>query len=367
MPDTTPTRITLTPEQSFVAETLLKRYERDGPPYMTLGGYAGSGKSTLLQFLLPHLPLATAVCCPTGKAASVLRSKGIPQACTIHSLFYCMVQDEDGKPLFFKKSKEQIQKEVEFIVIDEASMVNQQVHDDLLSYEVPILYVGDHAQLPPVGIDPGLMRDPMFKLETIHRQALDSPIIRFAHHIRQHGGPPPRDEPPAVRYRKAKDHDLFETPAQILTSFNNERVALNKLFREAWGRRGLLAVGDRVICLRNNPEWGLYNGTICEVTAVYASRFTVRADLKGEDGTVYPDIPINKSAFDVAKPDLSNLPPPKVGGVPFDYAYAITGHKSQGSQWPAVLIYERETHLWESRRWLYTTFTRAEKEVTLVR
>ena len=143
----------------------------------TLGGLAGTGKTTMLAEILKTLPCRVAA--PTGKAAQNLRRKGIP-AGTVHGLIYKYIgEDENEKPVFDDKGDAHA-----FVAIDEASMVNAEMANDLRRHCGRILWVGDHGQLPPVGDDPGIMSDPDARLETICRQTDGSDIIRFAHHLR---------------------------------------------------------------------------------------------------------------------------------------------------------------------------------------
>ncbi len=145
-----------------------------------------TGKTTVIRELVRRLP-DYAVCAYTGKAANVLRRKGMA-ASTIHALIYRPVVDEVGRivdPVEFE-----LIPRWEFkphgIIVDEASMVGKVIHADLLSLQVPLIFVGDHGQLEPVG-DTGfnLMATPDVTLETIHRNA--GPIARFAEHLRRGG------------------------------------------------------------------------------------------------------------------------------------------------------------------------------------
>ena len=110
--------------------------------------------------------------------------------------------------------------------------------DDLESFGTKILYVGDHGQLEPVGDDPGLMSDPEIRLEQIHRQAAQSAIVRFAHHMRE-GSPPTTFRVPQgvmrnVHLCRGLPPDLARHDV-VLCGFNRVRVAVNRKIRKARG------------------------------------------------------------------------------------------------------------------------------------
>ena len=142
----------LTEEQKGALRNIMANLEQY--PYLTLGGYAGTGKSTIIKVLLDALTnkgLHFTSAAYTGKACNVLRKKGIP-ANTIHSTIYTPVTNEKNETEWQCKSRLQLRHEGIFgFVIDEASMVSKEIHQDLVSFGLPIIYVGDHGQLEPIG------------------------------------------------------------------------------------------------------------------------------------------------------------------------------------------------------------------------
>jgi len=172
--------IDLSPDQARALEEI-ERWRTSSTKRLTLGGYAGTGKTTLIRELINQHDAS--VCAFTGKAAFVLQSKGV-EATTMHRLLYRPVRV--GGEVRFVKVQDL---PTELVIVDEASMVDKVLMRDLESFPVKVLYVGDHGQLEPVGDDPGLMRDPDIRLEQIHRQASGSPIIQFAHHVREGHAP----------------------------------------------------------------------------------------------------------------------------------------------------------------------------------
>jgi len=365
---------TPTLEQQTALDTILDWYENRTCPALAVGGYAGTGKTTLVAHLLSRLHdggALVAVATLSGKAASVLRAKGIDDACTLHSIFYQAFPVKGGKVAFTRRSKddESIQA-LDLLVVDEASMIDTKLRDDILSFEKPVLWVGDHGQLPPIGDDPGIMHPANLgaKLETIHRQALDSPIIRYAHHVRENGVLPPTEEAPGFRYCAAKSIPWasWSSLPQIIVSTNMARHFYNRNIRTARGFTSPTPVpGDRIICLRNNYEVGIFNGELFTVTDSTHEGLELTADdgrlLSGvnawQHGWYYT--PGQEPVFPWGKHADPTL-------CLFDYGYSITCHKAQGSSWPHTLIVETPCRAWTRNRWAYTAITRAEKTCTYV-
>jgi len=375
--------ITLTPEQQTACDDIRRWVGSGSREPHTLAGFAGTGKSTVIASMdIEGIQYLT----PTGKAAHVLRTKGAA-AKTIHSFiydFYGVTVREDGTeaPQFSDKMKLEFQPSL--VVVDEASMVNHELYNDLLSHPdlpAPILFVGDHGQLPPVGSDPGLMRNPQAKLETIHRQAEGNPIIAVSKMIREGGRPRDLLGGPligdGVRVGKIKDNTRLLEYArengvdQILVPFNDMRRTINLRAREVAGRRAPLEVGEEIICLLNDRKKGIYNGMIFTVREIVEENdrcYTCR--LTDDTGRALPP------AIDVWKEGLGA--PVKMSRderlefndrrgtrAYFDYSSAITCHKAQGSSWRHVLVMERVCPLWDHSRWLYTACTRAEEQLTI--
>lgn len=339
---------------------------RSNSQELSLGGYAGTGKTTLIKHLMSKTDQNVQVMSLTGKACSVLVKKGV-DAQTIHSSIY-YVHVEKKKPVF--TLREEIEDHPDVLVIDEASMVSTELHRDLLSFGLPILWVGDHGQLEPIGKNPGIMKDPDIRLEKIHRQAEGNPIIMFADRIRRGAIPAAiigKDDDRIKKVMKSgiQPHVLTSVD-QIIVGVNRTRVKVNKTVREALGYDPKTPVeGDKVVCLKNNRRAGLFNGLqgkiiqIIEDTAWPVYKVTIKLDtdalwageiLKEQfnklKGLVDPDAALGRASF-------------------WDYAYAVTCHKSQGSEWPHVLVIEESAGpLWCMKRWRYTAVTRASERLT---
>jgi len=179
------TPITLTDEQELALAAIVAwQSDTFGKNEFRLGGYAGTGKTTILKTLLDRLAtkIPIAVAAFTGKAVHVLQKKGLRQAQTLHSLMYNVETLKGGACNFTLKTR--LDPEPNLIIVDEASMISTELYDDLCSFNIKLLFVGDPGQLEPVGDNPNLMKDCDFTLSKIHRQAEDSPIIVFATRIR---------------------------------------------------------------------------------------------------------------------------------------------------------------------------------------
>jgi exodeoxyribonuclease-5 len=390
--------IILDGSQSYAKEKIEAWFKSESSERFVLAGLAGTGKSTIIEYVIEELGIGrvnVAFCAYTGKAALVLRKKGLA-ATTIHSLIYDVREDDAGGIEFVLKDR--LPKYIKLIVVDEASMVGKDIQKDLESYEIPIIYIGDHGQLPPVGDSfADLMTSPNVKLEQIHRQAEGNPIIWAAMQVRQGRRiPPMRNENELGSFTKIPkvffDLNKLISAEQVLCGKNVTRAVLNRQIRERL--MGALVdpspiVSDRIMCLRNNNQTGLINGLQGTIEAIKPCDVNGRPGsivvFKDEEGKFYgeakrkydgdemvtlslPDGTTKRALRIQAGPFLGEKVDMKDQTLaPFDYSYAITVHKSQGSQYDSVVIFEEylgypEIHC----KWLYTAITRGIREVTLV-
>ncbi len=323
---------------------------------LTVGGYAGTGKTTIINHLSQDWP-AAAVCCPTGKAAQVLRSKGTP-ASTAHALIYIPKKTPTGRVIFRKKPDLNGTKQ---IIVDEASMVDCQLYDDLMSFGLPVLFVGDHGQLEPVGPNPELMKAPKLRLEKIHRQAQENPILRLATAFREGRAVPYWSDPAGrLSIRPRKDFvELCRPEVQIICGFNRTRHDVNSRMRQARGvNHELIVPGERLICLRNNSFFGVFNGqqfVVDEIVRSKGKSITLRVFT--DDGDPL-ELPCHRDQF-----GQSTMEEARRDTCYMDYAYAITCHKAQGSEHNDVLVLEEISTSWDPKRWRYTAATRARERL----
>lgn len=323
---------------------------------VTLGGYAGTGKSTVISFIVNHFAKkgkSFSVVAYTGKAANVLRKKGM-DAQTIHSAIYVPVHDEeeDKTVWILAPGWDPKTKSVDGYIVDEASMVSKEIHQDLVSLRKPIIYVGDHGQLEPIGSKFNLMSEPMFRLETVHRNAGE--IAHFAEHLRHGNSASTFSGHTKVQVcgeSSVEDRHLASVD-QIICAFNKTRVALNQRVRKEKNIDfTYISVGEKIICLRNNKTERLFNGMQGIVTKVLKKE---RIDFVS-DGTQYGSIKYNPDQFGKEKNDFDFSDTAN----PFDYGYAITCHKAQGDQFGNVIVYEQRCDNWDHVRWSYTAASRA--------
>jgi exodeoxyribonuclease-5 len=320
----------------------------------TLGGYAGTGKTTLVRYLKKMHP-NFAVCAFTGKAANVLRRRGI-HATTIHSLIYTPDKKDDGTVEFILKPN----LECDGIIVDEASMVSEDLYFDLAAFNIPIVWIGDHGQLEPVGTDFNLMKKPMYKLETIHRNAGE--IAQFAQHLRQ-GRPAAAFNGDGSQIEFGTYWDVtpkqYAEADQVICAFNKVRVRTNEKIREYLGYTNILEIGEKVMCLQNNSDLNIFNGMQGHVSDLSQTQNRHFLDLVTDDDE-WSQIRYDRFQFGQERSTTEwyeNMP------NPFDYAYCITCHKAQGDEWGYVMVIENRCSHWEHRRWAYTAASRAKSRL----
>lgn len=360
---------------------------------LTLGGYAGTGKTTLIAILRKLLfkqdpKLKVAFAAFTGKATRVLKNylkenevlyKG-DSVGTIHSLIYSVIENEHHEIMGWKR-KEEIK--TDLIIIDEASMVDEKIWLDLLSYDIPILAVGDHGQLPPVNGQFNLMENPELRLEEIHRQVADNPIIKLSIQARKTGRIEIGNYGKGVRKLAKNDsesHEIIDNYLQsynhdtlILCGYNNTRIKLNNYIRGILGYDSPLpTAGDRVICLRNKQQKAIFNGMLGTLQTISTKddNFYEVKILFDDDNSIYEGLAVRKQFG--ANATLSFTKESRaltLQGELFDFAYALTVHKAQGSQVSRVILFEerfKQMSDLDWKRWLYTAITRAEEELIIL-
>ncbi len=389
-----------------------------------LGGYAGTGKTTLAKHLTQNSDKRWLFAALTGKAAHVLRQKGC-LAQTIHSLIYkpngttpssdleelhskraaileqikvLSESDLDGpeefrltemihaierrieklasdrKPMFALWENSPINDhDVEGVVIDECSMVDDNLGADLESFGKKILVLGDPGQLPPVGAAGRYTRNtPDFCLTEIHRQAADSGVLRLATAIRrgegihQHFGDDARVIAKGTLPKEEFRQIILESN-QTIVGRNQTRQSFNARHRSLLGRSSAFPeIGDRLVCLRNDHTVGLFNGSQWIITEVSIDTESLVVDLglSSEDGL--GSVHTSSWLHHMIGEDIKELGWNRRDLMEFDYGYTLTCHKSQGSQWPSVVVFDESAMFGARRRWLYTAVTRAERNVTLI-
>jgi exodeoxyribonuclease-5 len=352
-------------------------------PLFRLFGFAGTGKTTLARHFAEQVDGDVQFAAFTGKAAQVLRSKGAINAKTIHSLIYrprgeeAVEDEETGKtsmaPMFSLNRQSPVAK-ASLIIVDECSMVDEELGRDLMSFGTPILVLGDPGQLPPIsGGGFFTEHEPDFLLTDIHRQARDNPIIDLAMRVREGIEIGYGDWGTARVIPKSEvSTELVLEADQVLLGINRTRRRYNQRLRELKGFDSRYPQsGDKLVCLRNDPAKGLLNGSLWQVMT--ASRETVKPGINlivtPEDDDMNrgaAKIKLLKEVFET--PDAEVPWQTRKRYDDFDYGYALTVHKAQGSQWDRIVLFDESFAFRDNReRWLYTAITRAAEELTIVR
>ena len=209
-------------------------------PVFRLFGYAGTGKTTLARHVAESVGGNVVYAAFTGKAAHVMRGKGCANAGTIHSLIYRMRGEDETGPSFVL-NRESAAAKAAMIVIDECSMVDEEIGKDLLSFGKPVLVLGDPAQLPPVsGGGFFTSSEPDVMLTEVHRQAADDPIIRLSMIVREGGSLDlGRYGESSVIGRRDLEPAAVLAADTVLVGRNNTRRAYNGRVRELLGRTEL--------------------------------------------------------------------------------------------------------------------------------
>lgn len=373
-----------------------------------LAGYAGTGKTTLLAELAERLGHRARFLAPTGKAVNVLRRKlgRGPAISTIHSLIYRAREYSEADIEAQSRVIDQIRQDrapdqairdaysrldelreavdqgrcdflyrggdgAEILVVDEASMVSERLEADLLATGARVLFVGDPGQLPPVaGRDFFERHPPDVFLNEVHRQAAGSAILRLATSARL--GEPLKDwvdECELLRGFPGMERALQADVA--LTGGNATRRAFNSKARARLGHEGLYPRrGEPLICLRNDHDVGLVNGGVA--VAVDDAKW---GPLELRQSMIYEgtplELPLDPYYFELYRdPRLSRRDHPfERDQAHFDFAYCLTVHKAQGSEWDHVLVVDDGMRAGDKdfrRRWAYTAITRAARRLTWV-
>lgn len=412
--------VTLTADQAEAAALIEEWFLHLNTQIFVLCGYAGTGKTFLVDYVVRALGLvpgeSAVFVAPTGKAASVLIRQGVP-ASTVHSLIYTREEDievnEDGEVIserFLRfVRKEKIDSGIRLIVLDETSMVSDDVLRDLLSFGVKCLCCGDPAQLPPVKGSNSLLSMPVITLKEIVRQEKYNPIVRLAERVRRGEEVPFGQEGcvnvlPRRAFTRQLREKLFSEADQIIVGTNRTRAAVNREVRLLRGipeGAQLPCDGEKLVCTLNDWSKTLdEKGNFHLVNGIIGTCRNVREQLDGLGQLDFTpdflpntldDLPFDAGIFThgqyfhgygdkaylltngilVHEDNAAMLRRFKVrredAVCRFEFAYAVTCHKAQGSEYDNVLVLDESAFFSDGRQWLYTAVTRAKKQLTVVR
>lgn len=375
-----------------------------------LAGFAGTGKTTLLRHTVTKtLKLvpdeSAAFVTPTGKAATVLIRSGI-RASTLHKLIYQSIAEEveitlNGKKITVEKlsfkRRESIDKSIKLIVLDEASMVSDEVLLDLAGYGIKILVCGDTAQLPPVEGENAFMSQPDFTLKMILRQDAENPIIKLSQMAREGTYIPYGrygDSALVVsrqRFSGQMRKNALLRADQLICGTNKTRALINGEVRALKGFSGLPKDGEKLICTQNNWEtfidgekkFNLVNGIIGTVIEPFYDDDNGLGFIQFKPDFLDENCPealpldtgiFTEGAYRYRRDDYFEKfnEDGEVAGAftlnRFDFGYCISCHKAQGSEFKNVIVFDESYCFKEDKaRWLYTAITRAKKNLIIVR
>lgn len=393
----------LTPEQNDIAAAMVDYARSSTDPYIAVAGYAGTGKTTVMGYagarIIEDNPeISIAWCAPTGKAASVLRSKledfgalnDSSEVNTVHGHIYRLSKARRrGDLLFHKKSGEVFA--YDLVVVDEASMITRTMFEDLLSFGKKLIFIGDSGQLPPVG-DAAFapLLNTNLVLKTVHRQALKNPITAMATEVRNGGSIPygcRGSEFCKIRRQSSAFQQIFRQFADkicdgetmILCGRNNTRIQLNRTLRAILGFHGSLPLsGEKLVCLKNRKNADLFNGQIVDVSesGQFLDNKSCYVVGLGNGNAVIAysgalNTPPGPALREKMADDYENIRECCDDEEPFlfDFGYACSVHKAQGSEWRNVLLYDERMKNMDDTdyaRWLYTGITRARSKLCIL-
>lgn len=387
-------KLKLTSEQKIGIKRTINWWKTQHKQVWEISGGAGTGKTTVVHYLIDAIGLEkeqVLFMAYVGKATLALALNGNP-AKTIHSSIYDLVsmpkKDENGEKILQNNrevtqlrfvKKEYLHPNIKLIVVDEGSMVNDDIAEDILSFGIPVIVLGDLNQLEPVFGSSRFLKNPDVILTEPMRQALDSPIITLSQKAikgekLEYGD---YGEGCHVIPKSQLSDELLKSANCVICGKNATRNALNTYFRQSIYKytRPYPYIGEKLICRKNNWRLSLddniflINGLIGYVDDVYLDTYNGKSiEIKFR-----PEF-LKNMAFDNVKIDYDYLINPSMDKRDskfslynkFEYAYAITCHLSQGSQYNNVIVYdERIGNRDYYNRWLYTAITRARKQVII--
>ena len=382
--------IDLTEEQTNLVKKLTNWYKHSSRQWFSYSGAAGTGKTTVIRAFIEELGLQRYIACAfVGKAVTVLSRQGLP-ASTIHSLIYHVswipVMDEKGEPVLNKDGnpkmkvvfslKNELPGDLQLIIVDEATMVNDDLAEDILSFGIKTVFIGDNNQLPPVFGVSSVMLNPDFWLTKIMRQAENNPIIYLSQRVLKNL---PLQYGIYGKSRVIPSVTLDETYTRydaIIAGKNKVRDDINEYIR--YNIKGvtnrLPVIGDKLICRQNDWDRSI-EGNIYLTTGMTGIVTDIHRSLGGNKFMSIDFLPeISDEEFFNLQLDTQyirmNYEDRRNYGFSryekFEYGYCVTCHACQGSQFDNVLFINQWFHDADlTKKIQYTAITRAIESIDI--
>jgi exodeoxyribonuclease-5 len=401
----------------FIDQFLTKR-EYQGRRFIRVGGLAGTGKTSVIANAFKD---RCKIAAPTWVAAKRLSQELGMRVDTYHRIFLIPSRSnekeyEERREEIVKKFRDQARqmakadineirriredKEKELrildaeyplgfesredaeqyrgVLIDESSMITDQHADHILKMGVPVVFIGDHGQLPPVQGHPFFTGHGLdFELTEIVRQK-DRGLLELLHTLRKTGTVPRsiKTDSYLITGGEVEEHmqRLEQGQAAVIAYRVNDVRRFNALF----AGHEIPQAGDQIRVYKQYRDkfQGVSrvfrNGYVYEVAKLHDDGTYTLKDT--ENGFLAPHVRINTELFKCERIDatispVTHEPFTDDDGMRCDFVYSMTGHKAQGSQWPHVIVYAaRPGAVGEAawRRWLYTAASRATQYLTIV-
>lgn len=384
---------------------------------LLIDGYAGTGKTTLIGLLAKDYKDQFTVISPTGKAAARARELTKCKASTVHGFIYIPKENpKTGVVTFEPKEKADLPPELTTVIVDEASMISRPVMNDLSRFctemGLKIILIGDSFQLPPVSTEDFSVFSQNFEkqaqygpvnkltLTEIVRQAENSPIIRASQLIRQGKVSEALKTIEVLNDAQVADKiqlyykNRFDNPGVIVCWKNARRHVINAAVRNVLQLpSGMPAPTDRLMVIQNHHEIGIMNGEtfVPNELGLLKTRH-IRDHLGKHYNLTFIEAKVESDLFSDSMPMvylcieqiMGKLPENinhnliRRGLSPLDkngtqgllscnFGYAMTVHKSQGSEWNEVIVVTTDVdfNLLNNKKALYTAVTRAKSKVFL--
>jgi exodeoxyribonuclease-5 len=322
-------------------------------------GLAGTGKSVVLAKAGQNNPGCMMVAL-SGRAASLLHQKSGLSTSTIHAAIYKLMREiefDNGKRQMEWRSahNDGALSGVTFL-LDEKSMIGHRIARDILRTGARIVAAGDPGQLPPIQ-DQQYFVNPDFTLRQIHRQALESPIVRQAHRVR--AGERYQNDGSNFRVVDRLPRDELMQADMVLCWKNTTRVEITKVIRSMKGlAKNYPRAGEFVMCLKNAPDYGLFNGAV----------YTLTRDFNNGDNVIWLDYEGEEIYVPNVKFEgmVNTVPVGDVVTTSFTFGYVYTVHKAQGSEAKSVVLVDEYAMPDFAIEWRYTAITRAQERITII-